>query len=215
MKEYLLLRNNTELGHYSLEELKTMGLRPFDLIWIENKSFSWKYPSEISELASFAPPLQLPSVDELENSGGSLIQMEERGWNGNPDNEPQEDSVEMEANFNEVHIVAIKPKQERLRIKTIKSPAHEKIVKVQVREQETPIDNLPTLNTQSNLEQNFIKTQKDQAVITYNTPAYSHSNLLTQALNWLNGNNRMEMMVLIIGAISLLAVIYLFFTSGY
>ena len=55
MKEYLLLRNNTELGHYSLEELRAMGLKAYDLVWVENKSCSWKYPSEINELAALCP----------------------------------------------------------------------------------------------------------------------------------------------------------------
>lgn len=215
MKEYLLLRNNTELGHYSFEELKAMGLKPFDLIWIENKSFSWKYPSEITELAPFAPSLQLPSVEDLENTGGRLIQMEEKGWPGGHDTTLHDEAIEMNTDFNEVHIVAIKPKQERLRIKTIKSPLHDKIVKVEIREEATPIDKSPMPDAKLNLEQAFNPIQNNQTVIAFKAAELSRSNALTNMVNWLNSNNRMEMIVLIIGAISLLAVIYLFYTSAY
>ena len=37
-----------------------MGLKPFDLIWVEGKSFSWSYPSEVDELKSIAPVMDAP-----------------------------------------------------------------------------------------------------------------------------------------------------------
>lgn len=52
MKCYLLLRDNRQSGPYSLEELSGMKLRPFDLLWQEGASTSWKYPEEMDELAS-------------------------------------------------------------------------------------------------------------------------------------------------------------------
>lgn len=54
-KVYLLLRNNQQTGPHSLDELLQLGLKPFDLIWVEGKSFGWSYPSEIETLRSFAP----------------------------------------------------------------------------------------------------------------------------------------------------------------
>ena len=50
MKKYLLLRNNCETGPHSIEQLASIGLLPFDLVWIENESTAWKYPEEIKEL---------------------------------------------------------------------------------------------------------------------------------------------------------------------
>lgn len=50
MKPYLLLRDNQESGPYSLGELEQMGLRPMDLVWIEGRSTSWSYPTEILRL---------------------------------------------------------------------------------------------------------------------------------------------------------------------
>lgn len=56
---YLLLRNNVGSGPYSIESLKKERLEKFDLIWIENESITWKYPSEIKELKGFAPKAEL------------------------------------------------------------------------------------------------------------------------------------------------------------
>lgn len=52
-KVYLLLRNNKQTGPHSLDELLHLGLKPFDLIWVEGKSFGWSYPSEVDSLKSF------------------------------------------------------------------------------------------------------------------------------------------------------------------
>jgi hypothetical protein len=50
MNKYLLLRDNRESGPHSLKEISSIGLRPLDLIWIEDISTAWKYPDEIEEL---------------------------------------------------------------------------------------------------------------------------------------------------------------------
>jgi hypothetical protein len=57
MSSYLLLRNNKESGPFSFEEVKDMSLKTFDLLWVVGKSAAWRYPGEIAELKSFAPPL--------------------------------------------------------------------------------------------------------------------------------------------------------------
>lgn len=38
MANYLLLRDNREKGPYSLNELLELGLKPYDLVWIEGKA---------------------------------------------------------------------------------------------------------------------------------------------------------------------------------
>jgi hypothetical protein len=58
MQKFLLLRNNKQTGPYSVEELEHMGLKPYDLIWINGKSAAWRYPGEIDELKSFAPAVE-------------------------------------------------------------------------------------------------------------------------------------------------------------
>jgi hypothetical protein len=55
MSTYLLLRNNKETGPFTLDELKRMSLKAYDLVWIKGKSAAWRYPGEISEFSSFAP----------------------------------------------------------------------------------------------------------------------------------------------------------------
>src|ERR1700742_3058960 len=62
---YLLLRNNKQGGPYSLEELKSMGLKAYDLVWLEGKSAAWRYPCEIEELKAFAPPVEEQPFDRF------------------------------------------------------------------------------------------------------------------------------------------------------
>ena len=52
MRRYLLLRNNQQSGPYSKDELASIRLRSFDLVWQEGESQAWKYPTEIDELTN-------------------------------------------------------------------------------------------------------------------------------------------------------------------
>lgn len=54
-KVYLLLRDNKQSGPYSLDEILQLGLRPFDLVWVEGRSSGWAYPSEINALKPYVP----------------------------------------------------------------------------------------------------------------------------------------------------------------
>ena len=65
MKQFLLLRSNKQTGPYSAEELKQMGLKSYDLIWVEGKSAAWRYPGEIEDLKSFAPPVEEQPYDRF------------------------------------------------------------------------------------------------------------------------------------------------------
>jgi len=65
MSTYLLLRNNKQTGPFILDELKKMSLKAYDLIWVEGKSAAWRYPGEIAELISFAPPVPEQPYDRF------------------------------------------------------------------------------------------------------------------------------------------------------
>jgi hypothetical protein len=65
MNKYLLLRDNKQSGPYSVDELKTKGLKPYDLVWLDGKSAAWRYPSEIEELRSFAPAVEEQPYDRF------------------------------------------------------------------------------------------------------------------------------------------------------
>ena len=65
MKQFLLLRSNKQSGPYSAEDLKQMGLKPYDLIWVEGKSAAWRYPGEVEELKSFAPAVEEQPYDRF------------------------------------------------------------------------------------------------------------------------------------------------------
>jgi hypothetical protein len=62
---YLLLRDNKQSGPYSLEDLKTKGLKAYDLVWVEGRSAAWRYPSEVDELSAFAPAVEEQPFDRF------------------------------------------------------------------------------------------------------------------------------------------------------
>ena len=65
MANYLLLRNNKESGPYSLDGLMELGLKPYDLIWVQGKSAAWRYPSEVDELKGIAPVIEEQPFDRF------------------------------------------------------------------------------------------------------------------------------------------------------
>ncbi|NII26865.1 DUF4339 domain-containing protein [Pseudoflavitalea sp. X16] len=65
MNKYLLLRDNKQTGPYSVDELINMGLKPYDLVWLDGKSAAWRYPSEIAELQAFAPAVEEQPYDRF------------------------------------------------------------------------------------------------------------------------------------------------------
>jgi hypothetical protein len=65
MMMYLLLRDNKQSGPYSLDELKTLGLKAYDLVWVDGKSAAWRYPSELEELRPFAPVVEEQPFDRF------------------------------------------------------------------------------------------------------------------------------------------------------
>jgi hypothetical protein len=65
MNTYLLLRSNKETGPFSLEELVSQGMKPYDLVWVTGKSAAWRYPSEVEELKPYAPAVEDQPYDRF------------------------------------------------------------------------------------------------------------------------------------------------------
>lgn len=65
MASYLLLRSNKQTGPYTLDQLAQLGLKPYDLVWLEGRSAAWRYPSEIDELREFAPAVEEQPYDRF------------------------------------------------------------------------------------------------------------------------------------------------------
>jgi uncharacterized protein YneF (UPF0154 family) len=63
MSSYLLLRNNKESGPFTMDEIKGMSLKAYDLLWVVGKSAAWRYPGEIPEFKSFAPAVPEQATD--------------------------------------------------------------------------------------------------------------------------------------------------------
>lgn len=65
MDTYLLLRSNKQSGPYSLQQLVNVGLKPYDLVWVEGKSAAWRYPSEVDPLKAYAPKVEEQPYDRF------------------------------------------------------------------------------------------------------------------------------------------------------
>lgn len=65
MNKYLLLRDNKQSGPYSVDELEKLGLKPYDLVWLDGRSAAWRYPSEMDELKHFAPAVEEQPYDRF------------------------------------------------------------------------------------------------------------------------------------------------------
>jgi len=65
MSTYLLLRSNKQTGPFTLDEVRAMGLKAYDLIWVEGKSAAWRYPGEIEELKAYAPLVEEQPFDRF------------------------------------------------------------------------------------------------------------------------------------------------------
>jgi hypothetical protein len=63
MSTYLLLRNNKETGPFTIEEIRELSLKSYDLVWTVGKSAAWRYPGEIPEFRSFAPAVPEQAQD--------------------------------------------------------------------------------------------------------------------------------------------------------
>jgi hypothetical protein len=50
MSNYLLLRDDQQIGPYTFEQLKTLRLEPTDLVWVQGRSDGWTSATEVEEL---------------------------------------------------------------------------------------------------------------------------------------------------------------------
>ncbi len=92
---YLLLRDNKESGPYSLDDIKTMGLKKYDLIWVDGKSAAWRYPCELEEFKSFAPQVDEQPFDRFFKKPS---QQEHYQFQGTAENKKvEEDALKKEA----------------------------------------------------------------------------------------------------------------------
>jgi hypothetical protein len=50
MSNYLLLRDDQQIGPYTFEQLKALRLEPTDLVWVQGRSDGWTSATEVEEL---------------------------------------------------------------------------------------------------------------------------------------------------------------------
>lgn len=224
MKEYLLLRNNKQSGPYSLDELQQMGLKAFDLIWIDKKSSAWRYPSEIKEMAAFAPSPENVETNIASHTGQKVVSITtavSKAGSNDP-NVYRQPAIETAEHYAS-HVVAFKPTVNKTRIQTIKSSTSRNIVQVQVRTEEAqPVHAaaFTETKTETNTNGHTITPEHNNIFkpVKHNTyqPAPMWDNMaITASGNQYISDNKLELAVLIIGAISLLAIVFLLVTSPY
>lgn len=222
MKEYLLLRNNKQTGPYTLEELRQMGLKPFDLVWIERKSSAWRYPSEIKDLAAYLPSTENFNDTVIDNPAQKVVNISRAPAlaKTGSDNVYDYDSLGVSEKYIR-HVVTLKPTIDNTRIRTIKSNTYRNVVHVQMRDaaNELPVaistgeyskNDVPAINKSYIVLPEHGNTQ-DQGVIGFSSENGAIQILKGQHIT----DNKLEWAVLIIGAVSLLAIVYLLVTSPY
>ena len=89
MATYLLLRNNKEEGPLSLQHLIQLGLKPYDLVWVQGKSAAWRYPSEIPELKPYAAAVEEQPFDRFYKKPGAAKESVETVIHAEPVRLPQ------------------------------------------------------------------------------------------------------------------------------
>jgi len=227
MKEFLLLRNNKQTGPYTLEELKTMNLKPFDLVWHQNKSFSWKYPSEMDNLAAFVAPVVNSAVITVDSSGAeqknTAIEKAVVSVKDSFENNDYSVAKEKETPVRYIrHVVAIKPSIDHIQVKTIKSTSQPDIVKVEMRDIPNADVNKLTDNDVYQ-SRNLYQTSATAKEFSTCQEPVKHIAVIDGGAALLASDmataqqpgNKLEWMMLIIGATSLIAIVYLLLTSPY
>lgn len=227
MKEYLLLRNNKQTGPYSLDDLRNLGLKTFDLIWVDKRSSAWRYPSEIKELMAIVSAVENSNINSVNDSAQKIFSISNNASFSKSDSEnyTYKQSVEVSDQPISSHVVTLKPTVNNTRIRTIKSNASRNIVQVQVRTESTP-----TVKASAISEENTEAINSGLTILPEHTgiPEPISNNSFQTSPVWENANtailsprnqyisdNRLELAVLVIGAISLLAIVFLLVTSPY
>lgn len=224
MKEYLLLRNNKQSGPYSVEDLRSMGLKPFDLVWIEKKSSAWRYPTEVKELAAFAPSIDDVNKVIVSDAAPKLVttytkaDFTETVFSNTQVQQQTNDAI---AERYTGHVVAIKPTINSTQVRTIKSNASRNIIQVKVRNIDSTADNtISSIETKEQFNNAYAISPEHNNILDSFTAKHQLQLVNEKAVIPFSKNqyvidNKLEWMVLIIGAISLLAIVLLLVTSPY
>ena len=65
MSNYLLLRDDQQIGPYTFEQLKALGLEPKDLVWVQGRSDGWTSATDVEELKEL---IKMPGKTDQANA---------------------------------------------------------------------------------------------------------------------------------------------------
>ena len=127
---YLLLRNNQQTGPYTFEELLQHQLKAFDLIWVEGKSYGWRYPTEVETLKPYVtlpdvPQKEIGTINELIKAPPAVSTPHKKVFVSLPENSHQQtqakvstiDPIEQKAEELRKRAQAFVPQQELIKTK--------------------------------------------------------------------------------------------------
>jgi hypothetical protein len=166
MPSYRLLRSNKESGPYTLNDLVALGLKPYDLVWVDGRSAAWRYPSEITELQEYAPAVEEQPYDRFYKKPSEPevhIQAQEQTSSVDPENKYQptttNESFKMQEPAKTIFEKPIETKEVKENIpeipKTYQTPEPKKKVFVSMPESNTfePLPNSYQASVQSTQHQ--------------------------------------------------------------
>lgn len=218
--KYLLLRDNKQSGPYSLDDIKTMGLKKYDLVWVEGKSAAWRYPCEVDEFKSFAPQVDEQPYDRFYKKPAQQEHYQFQPPSSVQKNQQENASVEQKKNIGKEEVRKIPPRKYvsislpgniRVKIDPEKKEADKKNVvsKPQVKE-ESPGKPLlePIFNT---VEKKHIpKAEPELAPVFVAAPPASHVEAETSRLS---GNDLVQYIAFGMGILTIVMVAYLVYSS--
>lgn len=218
--KYLLLRDNKQSGPYSLDDIKTMGLKKYDLVWVEGKSAAWRYPCEVEEFKSFAPQVDEQPYDRFYKKPAQQehyqFQQSSSAQKNQQDNPPAE---QKKSNAKEEvrkipprkYVSISLPGNIRVKIDPEKKESDKKVVVPKVQEKEEILSK-PVLEPIFNNEEKKLKPKTEPEVVSVLTEAPPVS-VLQERPARISGNDLVQYIAFGMGILTIVMVAYLVYSS--
>lgn len=220
--KYLLLRDNKQSGPYSLDDIKTMGLKKYDLVWVEGKSAAWRYPCEVEEFKSFAPQVDEQPYDRFYKKPAQQEHYQFQQASTSPKNQQDNASVDQKKPVNREEIRKIPPRKYvsislpgniRVKIDPKKEEAIQKqVVPKQQEKQETEVVSKPLLEPIFHADENKGVQQAavEPVVILAEEPAVT---VVPSAPTRFSGNDLVQYIAFGMGILTIVMLAYLVYSS--
>jgi hypothetical protein len=213
--KYLLLRDNKQSGPYSLDDIKTMGLKKYDLVWVEGQSAAWRYPCEVDEFKSFAPQVDEQPYDRFYKKPAQQEHYQFQQSSSVQKNQQEDAPVEKKKTIGKEEVRKIPPRKyvsislpDNIRVKI--DPDKKNTISKPQEKEESP--SKPVLAPIFNIEEKKrnLKTESEVVAVLTTAPAVSS----TQAEpDRFSGNDLIQYIAFGMGILTIAMVAYLVYSS--